>query len=92
MINANFVFAAVHSEKDGVKQNIVVEPVNGLSDDFMKGVDISSLADIESAGGKFYNAAGQEEDLFKILKDNGVNWIRLRVWNNPTIDGQPYGG
>ena len=99
-------FAKANSAADGVKQNILVEPVNGLAHDFIRGVDISSLADIEKAGGKFYNDNGKEEDLFKILKDHGVNWVRLRVWNNPTYadnykdpytgksakKGQAYGG
>ena len=83
-------YAKPASEADSVKQEIFVEPVAGLSDDFMMGVDISSLADIEKAGGKYYNANGKAEDLFKILKDNGVNWVRLRVWNNPTYAADLY--
>ena len=83
MLCATFVFAD-NSADLAVKQNILVEPVKGLSDDFIKGVDISSLADIEKAGGKYYNAQGKEADIFEILKENGVNWVRLRIWNNPT--------
>ncbi|MCQ2597501.1 MAG: glycosyl hydrolase 53 family protein [Treponema sp.] len=78
--------------EDAVKEKIFVEKVPGLSEDFIRGVDISSLGDIEKAGGKYFNAEGKEEDLFKILKDNGVNWVRLRVWHNPVIAGKPYGG
>ena len=81
------LFAKIHPAEEGVKQNILVEPVEGLSEDFMRGVDISSLYEIEQNGGKYYNAAGEEEDLFKILADNGVNWVRLRVWNNPKDGG-----
>ena len=83
MVCVTFVFAD-NSADLAVKQNILVEPVKGLSDDFIKGVDISSLADIEKAGGKYYNAQGKEADIFEILKENGVNWVRLRIWNNPT--------
>ena len=75
---------------DAVKQKIVVEPVNGLSDDFMKGVDISMIDQIEKSGGKFYNARGEEEDIFQILKDNGVNYVRIRLWNNPTYESDQY--
>lgn len=81
------VFARPNSAADGVKQNIIVEPVKGLKDDFIRGVDISSVGEIEKHGGKFYNDNGKEEDIFKILKEHGVNWIRLRVWNNPTSGG-----
>lgn len=86
MTNAS-LFASAHSAAEGVSQNILVEAVEGLSEDFMRGVDISSLYEIEANGGKYYNAQGQEEDLFKILADNGVNWVRLRVWNNPKDGG-----
>ncbi len=72
---------------DAVKQKIFVEKVEGISDEFMCGVDISSLAEIEANGGKYYNVKGEEADLFTILKDSGVNWIRLRVWNNPINGG-----
>ena len=86
LVFCNSLFAKTHSASDAVKQNIFVEPVEGLSDDFMRGVDISSLYEIEQNGGKYYNAQGKEDDLFNILKENGVNWVRLRVWNNP-VDG-----
>ena len=83
LLSVSLGFADTSAE-NAVKQNILVEPIKGLSDDFMKGVDISSLADIEKAGGKFYNANGEEADIFEILKEHGVNWVRLRIWNNPT--------
>lgn len=91
-LSAVSVFSSPSKASDAVSQNIIVEKVPGLSDDFMRGVDISSLSDIEKCGGKFFGADGKEADLFSILKENGVNWIRLRVWNNPTVGGKPYGG
>lgn len=47
------------------------------------GADVSWVTEMESAGRKFYNAAGIQQDLFTILKDLGMNTIRLRVWVNP---------
>jgi len=71
---------------------IRVNPVDGLSDDFIMGADVSMLAQIEAEGGKYY-VNGVEEDCLQILKDHGVNWIRLRIWNDPTDEkGQPLGG
>ncbi len=59
--------------------------------EFIKGMDISTLAEVEACGGKFYDH-GQEGDLLDILKGYGVNAIRLRLWNHPyTEDGKPYG-
>ena len=60
--------------------------------DFLKGMDISSLPEVERFGGKFYDN-GKEEDLLRILKAHGVNSIRVRVWNDPFSEkGEPYGG
>ena len=77
------------SEEAGV----YVKPVSGLSSDFIKGMDISSLISEEDSGVKYYDENGEEQDLFKILADNGINYIRVRVWNNPyDADGNGYGG
>ncbi|WP_294429108.1 glycosyl hydrolase 53 family protein [uncultured Treponema sp.] len=84
------LFAVSGKASDAVKQKIVVEKVDGLRDDFMKGVDISMVDQIERTGGKFYNARGEEEDIFKILKDHGVNYVRIRLWNNPTYEEDQY--
>ncbi|MGN0382868.1 MAG: glycosyl hydrolase 53 family protein, partial [Eubacterium sp.] len=59
----------------------------------IKGVDVSSVISLENAGITFKNEAGEEEDLFQILADNGVNYIRCRVWNNPfDSNGNGFGG
>lgn len=50
---------------------------------FAKGADVSWVTQMESSGKKFYNSAGTEQDLFVILKNLGMNTIRLRVWVNP---------
>lgn len=50
---------------------------------FTKGADVSWLTEMEAAGKKFYNSAGTEQDLLLILKNQGMNTIRLRVWVNP---------
>ena len=54
------------------------------ADDFVKGADIGWLPQMEATGFKFYNAAGVQEDCMKILKDHGINTIRLRAWVNPS--------
>lgn len=51
---------------------------------FAKGADVSWVTQMESQGTKFYNKSGTLQDLFTILKDLGVNTIRLRAWVNPT--------
>lgn len=50
---------------------------------FAKGADISWVTEMEAAGRKFYNNAGTEKDCFLLMKELGMNAIRLRVWVNP---------
>lgn len=62
-------------------------------DDFIRGVDVSTVIALEKSGVVFRDFDGNEEDLFKILRDNGVNYIRVRVWVNPFDDnGNSFGG
>jgi len=51
---------------------------------YAKGADISWLTEMEASGKKFYNNAGEQQDLLQILKNKGINTVRLRVWVNPT--------
>jgi arabinogalactan endo-1,4-beta-galactosidase len=51
---------------------------------FSRGADIGWLQQMEATGYKFYAADGAEEDCFRILKDHGINTIRLRTWVNPS--------
>ncbi len=75
------------------ESGIVVEPIENMSSDFICGVDISSIIAEEESGVVYYNLSGEEEDLFKILADAGVNYIRVRVWNDPfDSKGRGYGG
>ncbi len=62
-----------------------------IMEQFVKGMDISTLLEVERLGGKFYND-GVEMELLSILESYNVNAVRLRLWNNPyTEDGRPYG-
>ena len=64
-------------------QGISVRPVENLSSRFIMGADVSMLDSIESLGGKYYSEPGKSGDCLAILKANGINWIRLRIWNDP---------
>lgn len=72
---------------------LTVEKVEGLADDFILGMDVSSVIAEENSGVKYYDSEGNERDLFEILAENGVNTIRVRVWNDPyDKDGNGFGG
>ncbi len=47
------------------------------------GIDISWLPNYESAGGKFYTAAGKPTTVFDLMKLSGVRVVRIRVFVNP---------
>lgn len=75
------------------ESTIYVEPVDGISDDFYRGMDASAVLALENSGVKYYNFGGEEQDVFMTLAQAGVNYIRLRVWNDPYDEnGNGYGG
>ena len=49
------------------------------------GADISFLPELEARGIKFYDK-GIQKDAIEILKDHGFNYIRLRLFVNPSGD------
>ena len=62
-------------------------------EEFILGMDASCVPSLEASGVKYYDHAGNEKDVFEILSQNGINYIRVRVWNDPfTADGKGYGG
>ena len=75
------------------QSDVFVEPVEGISDDFIRGMDASAVLSVENSGAKYYGYDGKEQDVFKTLAESGVNYIRLRVWNDPYDEnGNGYGG
>ena len=73
--------------------SLYVKAVEDLPEDFILGMDASSVIAEERSGVKYYNFDGEEQDIFRTLAENGVTHIRVRVWNDP-YDGQGrgYGG
>lgn len=72
---------------------ITVPRVENLPDDFIGGVDVSSVLSLEESGVVFHDSAGEPGDLFEILADAGVTDVRVRVWNDPfDAAGNGYGG
>lgn len=54
-----------------------------MPDDFIYGMDVSAVPSLEASGVKYRDEYGDEKDVFAILADNGVNYIRVRIWNDP---------
>ncbi len=67
--------------KSGANTQPTPTPVPTTS--FIKGADVSWLTQMENAGVKFYNNSGTQTECMQLLKNIGMNSIRLRVWVNP---------
>ena len=58
---------------------------------FVKGMDLSTLLELERCGAKYYDN-GEERDLLAIMKSYDVDTIRIRLWNDPwSENGESYG-
>lgn len=51
---------------------------------FARGADISWLTEMEASGRRFYDSTGVERECMELLRELGMNSVRLRVWVNPT--------
>lgn len=49
----------------------------------VRGADVSTLKKSEDRGGVYRDAAGNQRDALQLLRENGVNYGRLKVWVNP---------
>ena len=83
-----------YGDDTGLKQQkVTINKVANMTDSTIRGIDISSYVALKNAGVKYYDNDGKEASLLKVLSDNGVNYIRIRIWNDPYNDkGETYGG
>ncbi|BDP79360.1 hypothetical protein EfmAA290_00360 [Enterococcus faecium] len=69
----------------------VSKTVEASASEFIRGADISILSDMEKSGAKYYED-DISKDALEILKNNGVNYVRLRLWQDPyNSNGESYG-
>lgn len=87
------VVTGAHSQNEKWFDSDNVAAVANMTSNFMNGIDISSVKALYDNGTKFYNTDGVEQSLFYILKENGVNWVRMKLWVDPKDStGVSYGG
>ena len=78
---------------EAVESSLYVKKVEDLPEDFILGMDVSSLIAEEQSGVRYFDFDGEEKDLLEILAENGVTHIRVRVWNEPyDEEGRGFGG
>ena len=85
--------AAAEKEVEMKSETLYVKAVEGLGEDFILGMDVSSVLAEERSGVVYRGFDGTEQDLFRTLAESGINLIRVRVWNEPRdASGRGYGG
>lgn len=74
-----FLLTVLSSFKKNEELNLDVK-----NQEFISAVDISSYPEISNSNPSLYNLEGNENNFLSILKENGVNTIRVRLWVNPS--------
>lgn len=78
---------------DMSSDSLYVKKVENLPEEFIFGMDASAVPSLEAGGVKYYDHDGTEKDVYQILSEHGINYIRVRVWNDPfDKNGNGYGG
>jgi len=72
-----FLFILISCNKDETNY------IYNNSSIFIRSVDISRYPEISNTNPIFYDLYGNQKDFLDILKENGINTIRLRLWVNP---------
>jgi len=82
-----------HQKSSQSISGLFVKKVDNMTENVIKGMDVSSLLVEEAAGVVYHDKDGKEADMLSVISDAGFNWARVRVWNDPKDkDGNPYGG
>ena len=87
---------SIYSDAPGkpvTSDTLHVQKVENLPEDFILGMDASCVPALEAGGVRYYDHDGNHKNVYEILSDNGINYIRVRVWNDPfDAGGNGYGG
>ncbi len=74
-------------------KDIYIRKIENIPEDFIMGMDASCVIALENSGVKYYDFQGNITDVYKILAQCGINYIRVRIWNDPYDEnGNIYGG
>lgn len=57
------------------------------SESFALGADLGWITELESKGHKWYNWKGEERECTALMKELGMNAVRIRVWVDPSKHG-----
>ena len=91
------LFSSCQKSDGGVTKvtsdTLCVKKVEDIPNDFIFGMDASCVPSLEAGGVKYYDHGNNEKDVYTILAENGLNYVRVRIWNDPfDKNGNGYGG
>ncbi len=93
VITAGLILAVSLGKPAEANAQISVNKITGINNQTIRGVDLSSLLAEQRSGVTYATQQGKRANIFNILRQSGVNYVRLRVWNDPyDAQGQGYGG
>ncbi len=80
-----FAFAAAFALGCNKTKTTTTEPplITPMASLQYRGADLSFLPIIEHEGTKFYTAENTQQDALTLMKQQGVNLVRLRLWHTP---------
>jgi arabinogalactan endo-1,4-beta-galactosidase len=78
-----FFYTCISCKKNASTSSIKTD-TTVINPNFIKGADMSWLTQMESDNIKFHDSTGTQRDCMQILKNLGMNALRLRAWVNPT--------
>jgi len=78
-----FAISIMSCGKNSTSPDNPPDPPDSTTTNFAKGADLSWLTEMENNGYKFYTREGTQKDCYQVLKEEGMNSIRLRAWVDP---------
>ncbi|MFY0631557.1 MAG: glycosyl hydrolase 53 family protein [Flavobacteriaceae bacterium] len=66
------------------KEDVNTSDPQSEDSEFISAVDISRYPEISNLNPTFYDLDGSQKDFLTLLKENGINTVRLRLWLNPS--------
>lgn len=68
---------------DDSGEEVVNPPEPDIPTAFVNGADLSSLPMLDSKNIEFFNENNEKVEMLSYLKSNGLNTVRIRIWNHP---------
>ncbi|WP_228850414.1 glycoside hydrolase family 53 protein [Aegicerativicinus sediminis] len=83
LLSATALINSCSSDTSNSSSGEITPPPIDSQSDFIRGVDLSYINEMEDCGAVYYNSDNNQQDPYRIFKNAGSNLIRLRLWHTP---------